>query len=186
MRQTCSQCGYEFCWICLSPEWQNHVCNVFDDLDGVDDLERIQFFRHRVDAHLASAAMTQRLLDEFERWSIELRERSPFCAAKHLDILKTAWKTAIVARKYLANSYVAAFGMNTVDDLVRKKFETHQSQLQVFLEQLNLLSDTVQHLCEIEDHSDFEARFNGLYFCSAAVSGYIQRVESFMIAHFDD
>jgi IBR domain, a half RING-finger domain len=184
---TCSQCGHEFCWICLSANWQDHVCNVYDSLTGVSDLQRLQFFRRRVETHLMSSEATQRILSEFDELAQELKSRSRFCQDSHLYILKEALEMGIKGRKYLANSYIAAYGMDsTFDASVRQEFESHQSQLQLFVEQLSFLSDDATGLYRIDREQDFRVRFRGLHFCTVAVSGYIARVDSCVGPYFQE
>ena len=187
---TCSQCGHEFCWICLSPNWQDHVCNVYDSLNGVDELQRFQFFRRRVEAHLNSAIVTEALLKDFENQGRDLKSRCHLCQDGHLFILKEAWKMLVISRKYLANSYIAAYGFTeTFDKKVRKSFEEHQSQLQLFVEQLNFLSDSLRNLYWNEKEQEVLVQFRGLHFCTVAVAAYIQRIDSFAddnFEHWDD
>ena len=153
---------------------------MFDSLTGVDDLARVQFFRHRVDAHEGAVRMVQRLLDRFDEHSKYLRDHSRHCEEYHIGIIHKAWLTLAASRRYLANSYVAAFGIAEMDDATKEEFNTHQSQLQVFVEQLNLLSDNVRNIAELREGKDFQRRFKGIDFCSVAVNGYVQRVDSFM------
>lgn len=153
---------------------------MFDSLTGVDDLERVQFFRHRVQAHLNGGQMAQRLLDHFDDHSKLLMDQSRFCDEEEVRILKVAWQTLVAGRKYLANSYIAAYGMTETGDGIQEEFQTHQSQLQLFIEQLSLLSDNVGNISELSTEKDLRRRFMGIHFCSVAVVGYKQRVDSFM------
>ena len=183
---TCTSCGTEFCWICLSLDWQDHVCNVFDSLTGVDDFERLRFFSHRVNAHLQSGRAAQTLLDNFEEHAQAIQYHTRFCDDTHLTILKGAWITLVRGRKYLANSYIAAYGMpEEMETYVQEEFQSHQSQLQLFLEQLSLLCDNVPNIYKTAGRSerDFRLRIRGIRFCAVAVSGYMHRVDSFMEQH---
>jgi hypothetical protein len=41
---TCSQCRLEFCWICLSSDWAEHVCNQFGDFLEDDENRRVRIY----------------------------------------------------------------------------------------------------------------------------------------------
>jgi ariadne-1 len=180
---TCSQCDHEFCWICLSANWQDHVCNVFDSLVGVDNRGRLQFFSRRVDAHLESADITRQLLHEFDDEAQKLQSQNRFCRQEHLYVLKESWRMLVKGRSYLANTYVAAYGLpasHDDDDPSRREFQEYQSQLQLFVEQLSFLSDSVPNLYRNHREEDLQTLFRGLHFCTVAVAGYMQRMESAM------
>ena len=188
MHMTCSQCRAEFCWICLSLNWQDHVCNVFDSLTGVDDVQRLRFFSHRVNAHLQAGQAAQNLLDNFHEHAHDIQYHARYCDETHLDILKSAWMTLVRGRKYLANSYISAYGISAeIDNAVQREFQTHQSQLQLFLEQLSLLCDNVPNLYNAANNEkDFRVRLKGIRFCAVAVTAYGHRVDDFMKRHFDE
>jgi ariadne-1 len=177
---TCSQCFHEFCWICLSENWQDHVCNVFDGLDDMDDIPRIQFFRRRVNLHHDSAQAARRLLDEFEMHARHLSLESPFCQDEDLYIIKGGLEAIVHGREYLANTYIAAYGMTNVEGGYRLGFEAHQSQLQVFVEQLSFLTENIPNLCKMNNEQDFRVRIRGIQFCTIAVTGYTRRFQSFI------
>lgn len=112
--------------MCLSPNWSDHSCNIFEELEEQDDNRRARFFSRRVDAHRMSARFAlegiKRLEDTVEDLASKLFVEDE---EEAYNVLKNGLTILADARSFLFNSYIAAFGLNR-DDVYKSEFETHQ------------------------------------------------------------
>lgn len=182
---TCLQCGHEFCWVCLSPNWSDHSCNIFEELEEQDDdNRRARFFSNRVDAHRMSERFAREGLTRLEDTMYVLASKFRATDIDELaDILEGALTILATARNFLLNSYIAAFGLNR-DDVYRREFETHQAQVELLTERLDLLTQSVAEDFQVGEEKDLRARFKGVFLTSGALSLYIRRVDLFMSNNF--
>lgn len=179
---TCSHCGHEFCWVCLSPNWSDHSCNIFDELEQQDDdNRRARFFSNRVDAHRMSERFAREGLARLEdtMYALAGKFRAIDIDDEKADILEGALKILAHARNFLLNSYIAAFGLNR-DDAYRREFETHQAQVELLTERLDLLTQSVTDEFQVGEDKELQSRFKAILLTSGALSLYIRRVDLFM------
>jgi ariadne-1 len=106
----CSQCGYDFCWLCLTTlgsHLEPHICNRYEPhLSAADEDERRSlFFTDRFKAHDDAEQFAKREVRSFE----EKREKLAseilwFASDDDLDNLYTAATTLVRARNFLKHS----------------------------------------------------------------------------------
>lgn len=177
---TCTHCGHEFCWVCLSPNWNDHNCNIYQELEQRDDNRRARFFSRRVDAHRISEQFAREGLRQVEDTMDDLAMKVRISDEEEAHkTLECAFKILADARNFLRNSYIAAFGLNR-DDIYRQEFETHQAQVELLTERLSLLTESISRSFQTGDERDLHARFKAIILTSGALSLYIRRVDLFM------
>uniref|UniRef100_A0A7S3P536 RBR-type E3 ubiquitin transferase n=1 Tax=Amphora coffeiformis TaxID=265554 RepID=A0A7S3P536_9STRA len=179
---TCTHCGHEFCWVCLSPNWSDHSCNIFQELEQQDDANRrARFFSHRVNAHRMSERFAREGIKQLDdtiedlarKIYVEDEEEAYQCIENGLTVLADA-------RNFLLNSYIAAFGLNR-DNVYKHEFETHQAQVELLTERLSQLTESLEgESFKAGEEKVFQARLKSILLTSGALSLYIRRVDLFM------
>lgn len=177
---TCTHCGHEFCWVCLSSNWSDHNCNVYEELEQQDENRRARFFSQRVNVHRRSELFARESLQKVggtmeaiaEKLHVEDEEEAQ-------NILEFAMKTLVDARGFLLNSYIAAFGLNR-DDVYKEEFETHQAQVELLTERLSLLTENIHAVFEPGEAQQLRSRFQAIMLTGGALALYIRRIDLFM------
>jgi hypothetical protein len=176
---TCTQCGHQFCWVCMSSNWADHNCNVFDDLEQDDGTRRARFFSQRVVAQQESEDFAQHSLQKLDKLTDKMWRKFSFLDDEAFDSFESALEILIAARSFLKNSYISAFGLNR-DDVYREEFETHQAHVTSLTERLSLLTANLPDDFDTEEENQVRSRFQAIRLTSSAVSLYIQRIDAFM------
>ena len=177
----CSQCQFDFCWICLAHlESHNmaHSCNRYDPAEHTeDDDEKMKlFYTDRFQAHEEAELFArkrlesiedrvQHLLDKF--WLLEVEEAQ--------DIVK-AEETLLEARRFLKFSYIAAYGLK--DNRARRKiFESHQGALELLTETLSGLSELdLDSLYVNGGENNLRLHLRAICFYSSVIERYMERI----------
>jgi hypothetical protein len=169
----CSQCGADFCWLCLAPlrsHLEGHTCNRYDPVNSAqDDQERrALFYVGRHQAHNDALLFAQGQLRKIESG----RKNSDVLDIYHESLL-AAVKTLVTAREFLKNSYIAAWALR--NDVQREIFESHQATLEHVTEQLSYR--TTQNVDAV--YSDrIQSHFRSIDFLTICVTKYMQRIQS--------
>jgi len=158
---TCSQCRYEFCWLC-GGDWRGHnACNSFkkaksggeEDENGEwtgkdgdqkfskdelrKSLERWVHYHDRFLAHKNSGSFATKTLSQAYQRAIQLREIKNSNLQACLFLVESA-KEIIACRAVLAWSYVYAYYVAAKDNnSQRLLFESHQEKLENFTDKLH-------------------------------------------------
>lgn len=179
-QMTCTHCGHEFCWVCLSSNWSDHNCNIYGELEEQDENRRARFFSRRVEVHRRSELFARNSLLKTEDTVGEI------AATLILDdedeahrILEYALRILVDARRFLLNSYIAAFGLNR-DFSYRKEFETHQAQVEVLTERLSLLTENIPAVFQEGEEKELRSRMQAISLTGSALALYIRRIDLFM------
>jgi hypothetical protein len=176
---SCTQCGHQFCWVCMSPNWADHNCNVFDDLEQDDGTRRARFFSQRVLAQQQSEDFARHSEQTLDTLTDKMWRKFSFLDDEAFDIFERALKIIVDARSFLKNSYVSAFGLDR-DDVYRQEFETHQAHVTSLSERLSLLTANLPDDFDTEEEKLVRSRFQAIRLTSSAISLYIQRIDAFM------
>lgn len=143
---TCSQCGYEFCWIC-GHEWQTHEgskynCNEFKDLnmtteEGRKDARASHYSKHYF-GHLTAKRRFEENHEEIRAHLQMICDTNPKSKYKgdsakpQIDCIIDAIKKG---RSVLMWSYAYAY-LENFNDSDRKLFEYMQQQCEKTIEKL--------------------------------------------------
>ena len=147
---TCSQCKYEWCWVCEG-EWSKHgssyyKCNFFDSTkedksktsardSARTELERYLFYYSRYRNHEQSQKLDGVVMAKVRR---HIREEVARCNGRTMvdvDFIERTASVLIECRHMLMYSYVYAFYLT--DMRAKALFEYNQSQLEYFTEMLS-------------------------------------------------
>ena len=145
---TCSQCRYEFCWMCMGP-WSEHSnttggyykCNKFEadkaagkldkemtKLNKVkDELNRYMFFYDRFQNHQIANKHAEKLRPKFHKIVDRLNTEKLYPIAE-LEFIEEGLNEVIHARKVLSWTY--AYGYYLEDKSKKELFEDLQTYLE--------------------------------------------------------
>jgi ariadne-1 len=141
---TCTQCRYEFCWICMG-DWRNHSnCNRYSSDNASEktaqeivraELDRYLHYYNRYQAHESSLKIANKQrIAALEK----MREMQAQQADAWIDVqyVRDAVEEVIECRRVLKYSYVVGFYM---EDWCpeRRLFEDHQQRLEEHTEKLH-------------------------------------------------
>lgn len=159
---SCSQCKYEFCWMCMGP-WTDHgantggyyKCNKFDPATSNDDmdsatkakreLDRYLHYYKRYQAHHLSQSYAQKQLKQTEKRMVELQESSAGSSWIDVQYLKNANEMVIECRRTLKFTYVFGYFLPLAGkgepNEQKELFEDLQETLERFTEFLSELTE---------------------------------------------
>ena len=181
----CSQCQYDFCWICLArleTHMMAHTCNQYNPADHAenDDEKMRLFFTDRFQAHEEAEIFTRKQLERIDDKVEHLLDKFWLLGVEEAQELIEAEETLLNARGFLKFSYVAVYGMKD-DPSRRRVFESHQGALE-------LLTETLSGMTEFNlDSMYVERGENALRLHLRAISFYSSIVRRYMdrIANLD-
>lgn len=130
MHMTCSQCRFEFCWLCMG-NYRNHqketgayICNSFADVEkfgradkkGVLDadalareLKRLEHYSMRFIEHQKSIKFAQNALDLFHKQIAEAMRSNPKYTPTDFQFILDISALVIAARRSLSYTYPIRF-----------------------------------------------------------------------------
>ena len=174
----CSQCQFDFCWICLAhldTHMMAHTCNQYDPAAHAedDDVKMRLFFTDRFQAHEEAELFARKRLEGIEDKVQHLLDKFWLLEEKEAQDLVKGEETLVEARRFLKYSFIAAYGMK--DDKSRRKvFESHQGALE-------LLTETLSGLTELNlDTMYVERGENSLRLHLRAITFYTSIIEKYM------
>jgi ariadne-1 len=177
----CSQCHYDFCWICLAhleTHMMAHTCNQYDPAEHAkDDDEQMRlFFTDRFQAHEEAEFFARKRLDEIEDNVQHLLDKFWLLETEEAQDLVNAEETLVEARRFLKYSYVAAYGMKD-DESRRKIFESHQGALELLTETLSGLTELNLETAYVErGENSLRLHLRAISFYTSIVSKYMDRI----------
>ena len=173
---TCSQCSHEFCWLCLSPletHLAPHQCNRYDPLEH-SDFQRDAFYTERYHAHEDAEFYAVQHLNAYDVDGQRAVDRIKYISDDELDILEMTRESLVSCRRFLKNSYVAAYAER------QKSFDDHQAALELCCENLTRLSDQkVEDIYFNKGENALRLHFRSLQFYRFSVNKYMERMEQF-------
>eukprot|EP01022_Parablepharisma_sp_SALTPOND_P033795 TRINITY_DN89656_c1_g1_i1.p1 TRINITY_DN89656_c1_g1~~TRINITY_DN89656_c1_g1_i1.p1 ORF type:complete len:507 (-),score=55.97 TRINITY_DN89656_c1_g1_i1:77-1507(-) len=140
---TCSQCKYEFCWICMG-DWKahngNYNCNKInkelwsEQKNAKDELQRYMFYFERYENHRKAIKKAEEEKEIFREFAILMNsvKAIPFVDT---NFLYEALKTLKDVRRVLSNSYIFGYYLNNVKEV--QLFEFMQQNLEINCEMLH-------------------------------------------------
>lgn len=177
---TCSQCGTNFCWLCLSllqTHSEAHTCNRYDPVssEGDDEMRRSLFFTARYQSHKEAGEFAQKHFRQMEETDM-IADENWFVADDNYDSILSAVKILVVARTFLQNSYIAAWAMRN-DTPRREVFEGHQATLELVTEQLSRKTMLKLHLLfQDQGAKGIREHFRSMDFLASSVLKYMERI----------
>ena len=184
---TCSQCSYEFCWLCLGPlrnHLEPHSCNRYEQHEGAENESerRALFFSERFEVHDQAAAFAKNQAEAIVEKREKLATDMWFVSDEYLDLRERAARTLLEARNFLKNSYVAAWAMKDKLD-IRDSFESYQANLELFTEKLSLLLIAMTKLHNLHHEGGERAihmHFRAVLFSTTSIEKYMGRILSLL------
>ena len=177
----CSQCQYDFCWICLirlDTHQAPHECNRYDPVAGSDQHSRNIFYTERFQAHEEAEHFARTHLKNLDADLQKLVDRMFYLEDENADIVKTTRETVLAARRFLKYSYVAVHGIPGGSSDLRS-FEDHQGALELFVEKLSRLSESSLEIVYNEKgEKAVHMQLRSMAFYSLSVKRYMERVDS--------
>lgn len=177
----CSQCEFDFCWICLAHlESHNaaHTCNQYDPAEHAedDDVKMGLFYTDRYQAHEEAEYFARKRTSEIDDKIQYFLEKFWLVEEEQAQDLVKAEETLIKARRFLKFSYIAAYGMK--DEQVRRKiFESHQGALELLTETLSGLTELNLDTLYVErGEKTLRLHLRAISFYSSVVEKYIDRI----------
>jgi ariadne-1 len=176
----CSQCQFDFCWLCLSPlrnHMECHSCNAYNPLDAADNEEeqRAIFFTERFTAHEQAEAYCRQRLRHYEEEGTSVAERLWYLSGDQLNQLYDAAEVLAEARRFLQYSYVSAWARTTIQDPDAQRFTKLQATLENVTERLSTLVFTAA-LESAYRAQRLKTHFHTMVFLQEAVSLFIYRI----------
>ena len=131
----CSQCKYEFCWICLihMPGHLAHQCKTIDEAikskteNAKHALEKYMLYFDRYNSHRKSEEYAKKIKPKIHDIIILLHEVKQYPIGE-LEFLNNAVDSIIEARRVLMNSYILGYYMNNKKE--KNLFEYMQRNLE--------------------------------------------------------
>ena len=158
---SCSQCKYEFCWICMG-NWADHgantggyyKCNKFDPANSTDpddaagkakrELDRYLHYFKRYQAHHSAQVYAEKQLQQTEKKMGELQESTGGSSWIDVQFLKNANEMVIDCRRTMKFTYVFGYYLtmpkaadNGESTKHRELFENMQEDLERYTEVLS-------------------------------------------------
>eukprot|EP00546_Thalassionema_frauenfeldii_P009930 CAMPEP_0178920662 /NCGR_PEP_ID=MMETSP0786-20121207/15126_1 /TAXON_ID=186022 /ORGANISM="Thalassionema frauenfeldii, Strain CCMP 1798" /LENGTH=669 /DNA_ID=CAMNT_0020594747 /DNA_START=1500 /DNA_END=3509 /DNA_ORIENTATION=+ len=136
----CSQCGFDFCWICLSrldSHLAPHQCNRYASNDSSE--RRKKFYAERFLAHEEAEFFAKDHNAQIDDYIQKIVDKMYHFEADFIDIIMASSMTLLTARSFLKYSYVAGFGLHP-DNPSLAMFQDQQGALELFVEKLSQLA----------------------------------------------
>lgn len=172
---TCTACGHEFCWLCLSSDWASHTCRSNLNWELPQGEEKFRAVRPHVMRQEQSEANEIRRLAALN--STEGHFRGLGLSETEFDIVREVSNEVLRARKFLRLACTALYGLSGEKTL--ETFDEMRSDLQVFVEFLTQQLDLV---VRVSDDQGMISPLRAFYFCKTAISVYEKRLEVFLEA----
>jgi ariadne-1 len=182
---TCSQCSFEFCWLCLSSLDRHlgaHQCNRFDPFENTDDVDlKINvFYTERYHSHEEAEYHAVQHLNAFDIDGQRAIDRISFVSDNDLEIVESTRETLVTCRRFLKHSYVSAYAIKS-NEGCRKTFEDHQAALELCCENLTRLSEEkMEDIFINKGRNLLDLHFRTLQFYTVSVDKYMERMERFL------
>jgi len=160
---TCSQCHYEFCWICMG-DWKahngNYNCNKVNkklwnvQQTAKSELERYMFYFERFENHKKAIKKAEEQRECFRDFSALLNKIKGL-AFIDCNFLFDGIKTVKNIRRILANSYAFGYFLTSIKEV--QLFEFIQKDLELHTELLHEMLERPKDLfLDPEDLTNFE------------------------------
>ena len=180
---TCSQCSFQFCWLCLSDRYFGaHQCNRFVPFENTDDvdLKRNVFYTERYRSHEKAEYHAVEHLNAFEIDGQRAMDRISFISDEDLEIVESTRETLVTCRRFLKHSYVSAYAIKS-NEGSRKSFEDHQAALELCCENLTRLSEEkIEDIFVNKGWNLLFMHIRSLQFYTVSVQKYMERMERFL------
>lgn len=180
---TCSQCGADFCWLCLSllqMHLQAHTCNRYDPVVGAeqDDELRAIFFTDRFQAHDDAEMYAKDKLKVLKENATSATDMLPLMDEEAFEVILKAWEVQVSARQFLKWSYVASWALRH-DASKLDVFTMAQATLELVTERLNLMAlVNVESVYRMKGEHGMKMHFRAIGFLRSTVSRYQLRIRS--------
>ena len=159
---TCSQCKYEFCWICMGV-WKahngNYNCNkinkeYWDQQESAkNELQRYMFYFERYENHRKAIKKANEQLLLFEEFA-DIMNKTKEIAFIDTAFLFDALKVLKNVRRVLSNSYIYGYYLKNVKEV--QLFEFRQQDLEMTCEQFHeMLERKKDAFIDVEDLTNF-------------------------------
>jgi len=174
---TCSQCRYEFCWMCMGP-WTEHgantggyyKCNRYDPTNApVEDeagrakreLDRYLHYYKRFQSHHQAQHFAEKQLQTTERRMVELQESTGGSSWIDVQYLKTANEMVIECRRTLKYTYTFGYYLTSPRAKEREDRGKHRELFENMQEDLERYTEVLSELTEQPvDRMDKESIIN--------------------------
>lgn len=148
-RREAGGCGHEFCWLCKK-DWKGHTnCAQFGSADAQEEQKKandasavLKLYTHhftRWSSHLESSRFADVQRNKIQAKIDSMRLVDPILTDNYIMFIYSAAQTVQACRRILAWSHALAYFLPK--DSYKELFETHQSQLGAFVEQLNSFTE---------------------------------------------
>ena len=162
----CSQCKYEFCWMCMG-NWADHgantggyyKCNKFDPAAITDpddaagrakrELDRYLHYFKRYQSHHNAQLFAEKQLLLTEKRMGELQESTGGSSWIDVQFLKTANEMVIECRRTLKYTYVFGFYLTSPKALDVEGSAKHRDLFENMQEDLERYTELVSELTEL-------------------------------------
>jgi len=177
----CSQCQFDFCWICLAhleTHLMAHTCNRYDAANHAEDNDEKMrlFYTDRFQAHEEAEFFARKRLEGIEDKVQHLLDKFRLLEEEEAQDLVEAEETLVEARRFLKHSFIAAYGMK--DDQARRKiFESHQGALELLTETLSGLTELNLDTLYVErGENSLRLHLRAISFYTSIVRKYMERI----------
>uniref|UniRef100_A0A7S2SUQ6 RBR-type E3 ubiquitin transferase n=1 Tax=Rhizochromulina marina TaxID=1034831 RepID=A0A7S2SUQ6_9STRA len=161
---TCSQCKYEFCWMCMGP-WTEHgantggyyKCNRYDPSSAPADdeigrakreLDRYLHYYKRYQSHHQAQKFAEKQLESTERRMVELQETTGGSSWIDVQYLKTANEMVIECRRTLKYTYSFGYYLTSPKAMEREDGGKHRELFENMQEDLERYTEVLSELTE--------------------------------------
>lgn len=178
---TCSRCGADFCWLCLSllqTHMQTHTCNQYDPTaDAADDEERrALFFTDRFQAHDDAGLYANDKLKVLNEKGESLAGRLWFVAEQEFETLVETTEELVAARQFLKWSYVAAWAIRS-EPVKLDVFQMSQATLELVTERLTQMAlANLEQVFATQGERGVRLHFRAMTFLRSTIRRYKQRI----------